>query len=365
MTISAESASAGFDASRLTLARLAAGLRKNELAERIEVSAGAVSQYEKGTTRPSPRVTAALALALGVPAEFFLADRPVEQALRSVPHFRSLRAASQMERDRAFAHATLAWELTEVLDGWVRFPEADLPSRFSLAPSDSVAAAEQVAESLRLEWGLGEEPVPNMVRLIEKQGVVVTRLPLGTSRVHAFSCGYPKRPVVVLAAERNKLAAGRLDAAHELGHLVCHDDAEPGHQVLERQAFAFGSAFLLPAKAAEDVLPRTLDFARLLQLKNTWGISVQALLFRSRSLGIMSDATYRRAMTRLSAFGWRRMEPGDEEVGEKPILLARALELVSERGVTLDEVATRARLTTDRVRMLACLDDQAPEVLGS
>jgi len=65
--------------------------------------------------------------------------------------------------------------------------------------------------------------------------------------VFAFSCNFPARPVVVLAAERSHRAAGRFDAAHELAHLVLHHDEEPGSHAVERQAHAFASEFLAPA----------------------------------------------------------------------------------------------------------------------
>lgn len=48
-------------------ARMAAGLQGKELAERLEVSAVAVSQFERGTTWPAVTTFAAIAEVLGVP----------------------------------------------------------------------------------------------------------------------------------------------------------------------------------------------------------------------------------------------------------------------------------------------------------
>ena len=91
-------------------------ITKKDLASRIGVTPAAVSQYENGTTAPSAKVTASLSLALGLPVDFFAADRPLGEAPNTIAHFRSLRATTQQERDRAFAHALLTWELTRVLE---------------------------------------------------------------------------------------------------------------------------------------------------------------------------------------------------------------------------------------------------------
>ena len=90
-----------FDPMRLRIARQAAMLTKKDLAQRIDVTPAAVSQYESGTTQPSAKATASLALALGMPVDFFSADRPLGEAPATTAHFRSLRATTQQERDRA------------------------------------------------------------------------------------------------------------------------------------------------------------------------------------------------------------------------------------------------------------------------
>jgi len=52
----------------------------------------------------------------------------------------------------------------------------------------------------------------------------------------------------VLASDKGDAAVSRFDAAHELGHLIMHHDAEPGDLYMERQADAFAAAFLMPAE---------------------------------------------------------------------------------------------------------------------
>lgn len=354
----ASAAASLFDPTRLRIARQAAMMRKKDLAERIGVSAGAVSQYENGTTTPSARVVAALALALGQPANFFASDRPLGEATATLAHFRSLRSTSNQERDRAFAHALLTWELTQVMQRYVRFPQLDLPSELALDPDNSPSDVERAAQDARRLMGLGDGPIPHMVRLLESRGVVCTRLPAQTPRVFAFSCDFPERPVVVLSTERFYRAACRFDAAHELAHLLLHHDAEPGTHAVERQANIFASEFLAPTGQIIDDLPARSDWNRLLRLKEVWGISIQALLYRARSLGVMSDNTYRRAVTELNTRGWRKKEPGDEGHAEQPILLNKALDVIREQGISLTELSGLARLPIDAILNIVSADER-------
>jgi len=360
-----ETASDLFDPTRLRIARQAAMLQKKDLAERVGVSAGAVSQYESGSSSPSPKTVAALSLALGVPSGFFTSDRPLGTAPNATAHFRSLRSTSKQERDRAFAHALLTWELARVIERYVRLPEFRLPMDLSMRPDDPPSIAEEAALHARAELGLGTGPLPNVVRLLESRGAICTRLPARTRRVFAFSCDFPTRAVVVLSTERSHRAAGRFDAAHELGHLLLHHDEEPGTHAVERQANMFASEFLAPASEIADLLPMTVDWKRLMGLKETWGISMQALLYRARSLKIMPEHTYRRAVTELNRRGWRRAEPGDDGQAEEPIILRKAIEMMAEKGRTLNDLSTESRLSIGTIEMIAPPDERPTVDLNS
>ena len=79
------------------------------------------------------------------------------------------------------------------------------------------------------------------------------------------------------------------------------------------------------------------NYAWLRDLKEHWGVSLAALLYRARGLGVMGDASYRNAMMRLSQNGWRRAEPGRISALEMPSMLPRAREVLSEAGVDGDQ----------------------------
>ncbi|MET8323340.1 hypothetical protein [Micromonospora sp. NPDC005189] len=60
--------------------------------------------------------------------------------------------------------------------------------------------------------------------------------------------------------------------------------AEPGSQLLERQATAFASRFLTPAARLREELPGRLDFGQLHGLKRRWGI-----VYVSNGAGLLSN----------------------------------------------------------------------------
>ncbi|WP_199853368.1 XRE family transcriptional regulator [Plantactinospora sp. BC1] len=357
--VPAAAAAAAFAPHALALARRWRRMRKNELARQVGVTAAAVSQYELGQARPSAATLARLALALSMPVEFFAAGFGVP-VTSGQAHFRSLRTTSQAERDQAEAFGELAWRVVEVVERQLRLPRLRLPHLELAEPTgpDDVRAA---AVTARDAFGLGAAPVPHMVRLLESAGVIVLALPDVSERVDAFSHWYGQRPFVFLNPGKDDKARSRMDAAHELGHLLMHHDAEPGSQLLERQATAFASEFLAPSTALRDELPPRLDFDRLHELKRRWGISLKALVYRGHDLGVYREHTYRRGMALLAQWGFP--EPGDLGPREQPSLLGKAVELLGRQQVTVGRLATLAGLPAGlTTAVLAAGTEHVPEL---
>jgi len=175
--------------------------------------------------------------------------------------------------------------------------------------------------------------------------VLVLTLPDLATALDAFSVSAHPRPLVLLNPAKDDYYRRRFDAAHELGHLVMHADAEPGNRVVEDQANRFAAEFLLPAGEIADLLPRTVRWTALGALKERWGVSLAALLYRARTLGILTETSYRNAMSTMSKRGWRRHEPGPRPPVEQPTLLTTAVELLTTAGIDRDHLAELARIT--------------------
>jgi Zn-dependent peptidase ImmA (M78 family)/DNA-binding XRE family transcriptional regulator len=339
-----------FDRIRLRLAREYNGFRKVDLAKLLDLTPSAITQFENGTAKPSPAKLIELSMALGFEPAFFARDgarKDGEQLTASFGRafFRSLRSTRQIERDRADTQALFVSEIVSAITKQVRLPSVNIPSSLHLPENATAEMIEHAADELRKFWNVQPGPVANVARLLEANGVIVTRCFLGCDDVSAFSRWFDRRPIVVLSAAKDDLPRLRFDACHELGHLTLHPVPEPGNGILEAQAQAFASAFLMPQDQIRAQLPRSLDMERYGQLKHTWGVSIQALLYRAHVLQRMSDATYRRAMMTFNRNDWRRREPfpliGHEEI----TLLPRAFDLLQQTSAySIRSLAIETRL---------------------
>ncbi|BBZ67295.1 DNA-binding protein [Mycolicibacterium insubricum] len=358
-----------FDGDRLRQARQLALRTKQSLSEPLGVSAAAVGQYESGATPPRADLIPILARELDVPREFFAAGRPLARLEAADAFFRSLRATTAKQRAKAISYTEQLWELMHAVEKHVRLPPVNLPGfgggeiEPGAFPSDPVAAA----RALRKAWRLGTEPIAHLVRTIENQGIVTVLVPFAeneVARIDAFSTLSLSRPIIVLSPDRaNDIYRHRFTAAHELGHLVLHGELAGGDPALEREADRFAAEFLTPSLVIHDLLPRRIDFRKLNRLSEQWGVSIKSLIYRCREVGLLSDATARRAYIRLnylSEQGVIATQPVYQFPGEVPALLRRAVELAEVNGVTITSLAQELAWKPSQVRRMLGDADERP-----
>jgi Zn-dependent peptidase ImmA (M78 family)/transcriptional regulator with XRE-family HTH domain len=342
-----------FDGTRLRIARELRGLSQKGLAELAEVSAAAVSQFEKCTSTPTARTLVALGDALRFPIAYFRDDVAAHE-IEIPAFFRSLRSASVGNRKQARAFAEVVREFAIGLETRVEFPALDVP-RFSIALNDvRPEEVEEIASRVRYEWQLSsDQPLDDIVVLLERHGVVVTRADFGTSKIDAFSVAFDDHPVVVLCADKGLRDRSRFDAAHELGHLVMHEPEVRGTKEAESQASQFAGAFLMPRGGIVHELPSRPDWARLVSLKRKWGVSIGALLVRAKTLGVMAPEVYVQAVKAMSARGWRVSEPEPLGPPESPQLLRKAVAILSDAGLELQDLVELTCIPLDQIERIS------------
>jgi Zn-dependent peptidase ImmA (M78 family)/transcriptional regulator with XRE-family HTH domain len=336
-----------FDGDRLRQARLFKGWRKVDVAARLGLTPAAISQYEQGRTRPSTATLAALSLHLGFPPEFFQRGRPAVRIDQGQAHFRRLRSSSKLDRDRLLVRLEFLAEILAKIEEHVRLPVVSIPS-LSVDPDAGEMVAETAANDVRRDWALGGGPIDNVVRLLEGKGVIIVRPRVDAGDIDAFSTWAGGRPLVILATDKEDAARSRFDVAHEFGHLVMHHDAEPGRQPVERQAHRFAAAFLMLADVISREFPKRMNWPAYLALKQRWKVSLRALIYRARNLGALSPDAYQRAQIQLSARWGRTQEPGDIGLLEQPVVLQRAVDLLSsELGIDVTGIASGDQLPVE------------------
>lgn len=171
---------------------------------------------------------------------------------------------------------------------------------------------EHAPDAVRAAWGLGQKKISNMVHLLEAHGVRVFFMVQECHDVDAFSFWHRGVPYIFLNG--NKTAEhSRMDAAHELGHLVMHFWGGPRGRKAEEQAKAFGSAFLMPARSVIADMPVGATVRQVIKGRRRWNVSAIALAYRLAKLGMISDWQARTIYMALGQMGYRKGEPGGIE----------------------------------------------------
>ncbi|MCU1394480.1 MAG: ImmA/IrrE family metallo-endopeptidase [Ilumatobacteraceae bacterium] len=322
-----------FNPSRLELARRRRGWTKSKLAVAIGVSTKSITNYEAGDKSPSEPTLKRIAEALDFPDSFF-AEPEIEVIGEGAASFRSLASMTASQRHQALGAGTLALLVDEWIEQRFTRPVAQVPTVETSDP-------EQAADLVRAEWGLGQRPVQNMVHLLERHGIRVFSLDEQGREVDAFSFWRDSRPYVLLNTTKST-EHSRFDAAHELGHLVLHRDDERGREA-EMQANQFASAFLMPRPSMLAAGLQSATLATLVRRKLEWKVSAVALIYRLRSVGVLTDWQYRTLYIQASKKGYRTTEPNTVQ-RETSQVLEKVLEHLRNQGVTRREIANGVHL---------------------
>ncbi|GGF15619.1 helix-turn-helix domain-containing protein [Pseudoalteromonas gelatinilytica] len=344
-----------FNSQQLKLARLASGLTFGDIGEALDVTRQYASKLENGAI-PSEEQLVVLSRVLSVEKSFFFKHRT--KVIESEQcHFRSLRTSTQKLKKTIMAQVEmLDSAIVSQLDGEIEFPEVNIYSA-SECEFDTNISIELLAEKVRKIWGLGLGPISNMIRLLESVGCIVVNLSDADERIDAFSI-HGNRPIVVRNTSKQSPGRMRFDFAHELGHLIMHEGIETGCRLTEQQANNFASAFLLPRSSFAAEFPKIrgayLNWEALIQMKVRWGVSLKALIFRARTLGLLSDEKAKSAYMYLAKNGYTKNERGDELMfHESPSLLQQALDILDphtsqsildEAGLNVSTLASRYSL---------------------
>lgn len=337
----------GFVAGRLRQAREARGLTLVALADLVGVSSAAISQYEKGQHTPRPETFDLITKRLNLPASFFLKPEIVAPVEQHRLFYRSMSSATKLARTRAGRRLEWFKEIVAYFEQFFDFPEPNVPD-FGL-PDDfrniTKASIESAAEQLRAYWRLGLEPIADVIRTMEANGIYVSRSALGAETLDAFSEFDGARPYVFLGSDKNVLVRSRFDCAHELGHLVLHKNVQQKElnraqdfRLIENQAHHFAGAFLFPAKSFQrEIWGLSLDSFR--SLKPTWKMSIAAMISRASQLELLDDDAAKRLWINLGRRGWRQLEPLDDLPCEQPRLWVKAADsLIKNRIKTREQI---------------------------
>lgn len=247
------------------------------------------------------------------------------------------------ERAAAISVGQLGIELNKWVEERFLLPEADLPDMEGEDP-------ENAAYLLRQQWGIGEQPIGNLIGLLETKGVRFFYLPENIETVDAFSFWRNGRPYIFMnkhkTAERNIF-----DIAHELGHLILHQRPYENKRIMEKEANLLGSAFTMPKNDVRARMPRFITADVIIKAKIRWRVSALALTYRLHRLGLLSEWQYTSLCIELGKRGYRTGEPNGIEK-EKSIIWGKVLKKLWNEKTTKSEIAQENLIFLDELEGL-------------
>lgn len=356
-----------FNGERLKKARIYRGLTVAELAERIQMQRQTLSMYEISKSRPTDEIIVKkIANALNFPINYFFEE--TSDNLSGTVYFRSLLTTNKKYRSEQMVKMEFLSQVYIFLQDYINFPE------YSSFICDNDATPEEAAKALRLQWGLGNGPIDNLVSIVEQHGILVTSFNTSSDDVDAFSTcvNSPDAQTYLIAYSNNKTSAARIhfDIAHELGHICLHEWSEDideltkeEFKIRERQANDFAAAFLLPEETFKyDAMqgPPSLLFYK--QLKKKWKVSIAAMIRRAEKLGVLTTEEYQILIRTMQRRGQRKEEPLDDIlITASPALLKTAIIMLLQENVFtptqfMDELSASYGLSINPIEVEFLLD---------
>lgn len=297
-------------AQKLLEARKALGLSTRAVAERLSrrfrVSHATIANYEGGKSSPPLDILAALAT---------LYERPLNWFLERGSQLTNVRYRNLTSKVRVADRHRYEAEAHRWLDAYITIERrlgSPLNNDFHGFRRKAKETPADVARRVRNELGLGEyekDPIDSVIDVLHRFGVRVMELRTEL-RIDGLAARFDSEHAVIL----NPVAPNdrfRMNAAHELGHVVLGDCGRTSADKLEeQQAFEFASHLLLPNRALKDAFDGQ-SMIRLLKFKERYGISLAAMVYRAEKQRVITKPMARKLWIGFAKKGWKTTEPGD------------------------------------------------------
>lgn len=352
-----------FNPKRLREARLVRRMSISGLAEKIGVSKQAVSQYELGDSSPKAETMMNIINVLGFPKTFFYKDYKEQYVANTF--FRANASATKKNKEVQLIKSHFAGYVCDYLENLIEFPPLNLPdtSEFNSSKWDR-ELIEDLALQVREQWLLGDTPIPNIVNLLERNGIMVFSLRMDSDKIDAFCQHRKGRPFIFMGNDKQSAARRQFDGAHELGHRLMHEEiynqdnlSKEELKIMEQEANSFASALLLPADAFRKTVTST-SLLHFIELKKYWKVSIGAMLYRSRELGIIDESRYISLVKQMSMKKIRVKEPLDDLIPiSEPVVLRKSIEMLLKNDVKSEQqIVYEIGLPQEYIEMLCNLD---------
>lgn len=273
---------------RIKSARVLAGLSLRDLSELLKgkISHTAISKYEKGQMMPGSTNLINLAKALGVSLDYLLRPHTVEI---SKIEFRKKGGLPQKKLN------SIKEEIKDHIERYIELESFLNIQNLFENPIENIIInnpeeVEEVVEKLLLDWDLGFNALPNIIEMLEEKDIRVIEIEADPK--FDGLAGWANREIPLMVINKNYgVERKRFTALHELGHLILNINPELEKKDIEKICHRFAGAMLVPRQTLfkELGIKRSeISLNELIYIKETYGISIQAIMARARDLDIIT-----------------------------------------------------------------------------
>jgi len=326
---------------KLLTARKARQMTLNDVAKALDISAMAVSKYENNQVAPNSTMLIKLSKVLAFPVSFFFSPNTVELTKLA---YRKKSRLLKSEEEAIDARAQDWVDRYRQIEGFFELKAkkqkiVECVEKMRHLSLGKVEDAEIWAQEFREIVGIGRDAIENMVGLLEDIGVKVIFFEADRS-FDAVSFREPDGGFVIVSNNKFPLARSRFTLAHELGHIL-FSQFIPDTLDEEKVANRFAGALLVTQENMFDEIGvnRTgFSIKELISLKKKYGMSMNALVYRSKDLGIITESFAQQVFRKFRQEGWHRIEPDElniECLPEKPQRMERMVgRLIAEELIS-------------------------------
>ncbi len=353
--------------SRITEAREARAMSMEDLANGIGVTRQCISKYEKGIIGPSSDMLQNISYVLAFPIEFFYKAEAKNTAHSSPLFFRSNSNIAKKVKTACKHQVKWTDEVKRQLEKYVDFIDRDVPVIDADYEDLSGEDIEELALSIRKDWGLADDPIKDLIGLFENKGIIVAQFAVSDfctfKGIDAFSSWKEGTPYILYHSIQKSAVRTRFSLLHELGHLIMHSSITEENSLkksvvdfADMQADRFAAAFLLPATSfPKDI--RSTSLSSLEIVKRKWGAAMSTIIRRCETLELLSDNQLDYMKRQMTTKKYWHREPLDDvlTIASPEVLRDAIYLLVDNKIITRDSFLNASGLSSTDLKSICSL----------
>lgn len=328
-----------------------------DIADAIGVSKQTIHKLESGQLSPSSDIILKIADFFNLKySDFFKINDDVGDSFAKV-RFRQGHSIFNQEnfilevKKKAIKHISIIFQLEKLLEVKRTFKN---PLEDIVIENDQ--QVEKAAIILKKKWKIGTDAISDVVETLEDRGILVVEVDWDQQFTGLSAWISEILPLVIVNENCSTIERKRFTVLHELAHILLKFSSKLSDNAIEQLCDHFAGAVLFSEEAIFEELGKkrtSVSLPELRRIKEKYGISIQAIIFRARAVGYIDFKTF---MEWNNAYNeWLKSNNKEDNFGhykssEKTTLLQKLLQIsLAEKRISYSKAA---EITGEKIDLL-------------